>query len=90
MKNCALLRLMLISSIVAFLVGYCAQANAAKPKIRIKFYDFSEQLIDGEIKRPQALYTDTRRRVKFDRLLRLKKDFIKDALLETAKHPVFR
>ena len=90
MKNCALLRLILISGIVAFLVGYCAQANAAKPKIRIKFYDFSEQLIDGEVKKPQALYTDTRRRAKFDRLLRLKKDFIKDALMETAKHPVFK
>ena len=81
---------MLISGVVAFLVGYCSHSQAAKPKIRVKFYDFSEQLIDGVIKKPQALYTDTRKRAKFDRLLRLKKDFIKDALMETAKHPVFR
>ena len=34
---------------------------------RSKFYDFNEQLIDGEIKKPTTLYTDAREKVKFDR-----------------------
>jgi len=61
----------------------------AKPPARSKFYDFSEQLIDGEIKKPTALYTDSRQKVKFDRLLKLKKSFIPD-LFKTAKERVFK
>ena len=54
-----------------------------------KFYDFNEQVIDGEIKKPTSLYTDARQKVRFDRLLRLKKTFIPD-LLKTAKERVFK
>ena len=60
---------------------------AKEPKA--KFYDFSEQLIDGEVKRPTTLYTDAREAVRFERLLKLKKSFIPKLLL-TAKEPVFR
>ena len=56
---------------------------------RSKFYDFNEQLIDGEIKKPTTLYTDAREKVKFDRLLRLKKSFLPD-LFDTAKESVFK
>lgn len=62
-------------------------ALAAEPKA--KFYDFSDQLIDGEIKKPQELYTDARLKVKFDRLLSLKKSFVPSLLL-TAKERVFK
>jgi hypothetical protein len=54
-----------------------------------KFYDFQEQLIDGQIKKPTALYTDARQKVKFERLLKLKKSFIR-SLLSTAKEKVFK
>ena len=54
-----------------------------------KFYDFNEQLIDGEIKKPTTLYTDAREKVKFNRLLRLKKSFLPD-LFDTAKESVFK
>ena len=37
----------------------------AKNRPKSKFYDFSEQLIDGEIKRPTTLYTDARTKVRF-------------------------
>ena len=60
---------------------------AKQPKA--KFYDFSEQLIDGEIKKPTTLYTDARKQVKFERLLRLKKSFL-PKLFDTARDPVFR
>tara|TARA_R100001163_G_scaffold13870_1_gene12860 strand:- start:6585 stop:6848 length:264 start_codon:yes stop_codon:yes gene_type:complete len=62
-------------------------ASAAVP--RAKFYDFQDQLIDGEVKKPTTLYTDARNKVKFDRLLRLKKSFLKD-LFKTAKERVFK
>jgi hypothetical protein len=54
-----------------------------------KFYDFSDQLIDGEIKKPTALYTDSRSEVRFTRLLSLKKTFL-PVLLQTSKERVFK
>ncbi len=54
-----------------------------------KFYDFSDQLIDGSISKPTTLYTDARSKVKFDRLLRLKKSFL-NALFSTSKEKVFK
>lgn len=56
---------------------------------RAKFYDFNEQLIDGEIKKPTTLYTDARDKVKFERLLKLKKSFL-NKLYKTAKERVFK
>ena len=70
-----------------FCTAFLSAASAAEP--RAKFYDFSEQLIDGEIKKPTTLYTDSRQRVKFDRLLKLKKSFLPQ-LFSTAKEKVFK
>ena len=61
--------------------------SAKQPKA--KFYDFNEQLIDGEVKKPMTLYTDSRDRVKFERLLRLKKSFM-GKLFDTSKEKVFK
>jgi hypothetical protein len=72
------------------LVALTATSSPAKgSNVKSKFYDFSEQLIDGEIKKPTALYTDARQKVKFDRLLRLKKSFL-PKLFSTAKEKVFK
>lgn len=71
----------------AFTLGMSGTAMSAEPKA--KFYDFSDQLIDGEIKKPTTLYTDARSQVKFERLLSLKKSFIRDLLL-TAKERAFK
>ena len=72
------------------LVAMMATSSPAKgSNMRSKFYDFSEQLIDGEIKKPTALYTNARQKVKFDRLLRLKKSFL-PKLFSTAKEKVFK
>jgi hypothetical protein len=73
--------------LLLFLLLFSASAMAKSPKS--KFYDFSEQLIDGEIKKPTALYTDAREQVRFDRLLSLKKSFIKK-LFSTSKERVFK
>jgi len=61
----------------------------ADPPQNSKFYDFSDQVINGEIKKPTALYTDSRQKVRFGRLLKLKKSFI-PKMLESAKEPAFR
>jgi hypothetical protein len=41
-----------------------------------KFYDFSDQLIDGEIKKPTTLYSNVRGEAKFSRMLELKKELL--------------
>ena len=61
----------------------------AQSKPKSKFYDFGEQVIDGEIKKPTALYTDSKKKVQFDRLLKLKKTFIPD-LMKTAEERTFK
>lgn len=82
-----------IKSFLLFLLAVSIFATTSivsgKPPERSKFYDFSEQLIDGEVKKPTTLYTDSRQKVKFDRLLRLKKSFL-PKLFETAKEKVFK
>lgn len=71
------------------LPGLLLAQSAPKGGVKSKFYDFSDQLIDGDIKKPTALYTDARQKVKFERLLRLKKSFL-DPMMQTAKEEVFR
>ena len=76
-----------ILAVFAILFPTVTSVHAATPKS--KFYDFSEQLIDGQIKKPTSLYTDARQKVKFDRLLKLKKSFL-PSLFNTAKEKVFK
>ena len=75
--------------IIAFLLilVFANYAFSAQPKS--KFYDFGDHLIDGKINKRTALYTDARTKVKFDRLLKLKKSFLK-SLYTTAKEKVFK
>ena len=66
---------------------FCPEALGSNPKS--KFYDFNEQIIDGELKKPTTLYMDAREKVKFDRLMKLKKSFL-PKLFATAKERVFK
>ena len=82
--------IVIIAIILAvFLRLAVVEASPPKQTNRAKFYDFSEQVIDGQIKRPTALYTDSRQKVKFNRLLKLKKSFVRD-MLDSAKENVFK
>ena len=73
-----------------FLLGMLsARCALAKEPVKAKFYDFSEQLIDGQVRKPHTLYTDVRQAAKFKRLLRLKKSFTRE-LFDTARLPVFK
>ena len=79
-----IIKILVVSALLSVTV-----TEAAGQVPRTKFYDFNEQLIDGEIKKPTTLYTDAREKVKFERLLRLKKSFL-DKLFESAKERVFK
>lgn len=56
---------------------------------KAKFYDFSDQLIDGTIKKPSTIYMESRTRAKFAKLLKLKKSFI-PRLLMTGKEALLK
>ena len=87
-KQTILLGIVIIAAGIMMVMGAIISKAEAKTT-KAKFYDFSEQLIDGDIKKPTALYTDARQQVKFERLLKLKKSFI-PALMDTSKDPVFK
>lgn len=76
-------------SFVVFIFIFLNATAAVAQQPKSKFYDFSEQIIDGEIKKPTTLYTNSRQQVKFDRLLKLKKSFL-SKLFATAKERVFK
>ena len=76
-------------SVVVFLFIFLNTSTAISKQPKSKFYDFSEQIIDGEIKKPITLYTHARDKVKFDRLMKLKKSFL-PKLFDTAKERVFK
>ena len=63
-----------MKKIIIFLLILPFLARANSPKT--KFYDFDDLLINGEYKKPQIMYNDTQAKIKFERLLKLKKNFI--------------
>jgi len=77
---------------IIFTSVFLTAALAAPPhssKTKSKFYDFGEQLIDGQIKKPVGLYSDDRDEARFERLLSLKKTFL-PRLFKTSKNSVFK
>ena len=63
--------------------------NSSKKPTKTKFYNFDDLLINGQYKKPQVLYTDAKQKVKFERLLKLKKDFL-PKLKNTDKDPTLK
>jgi len=82
--------LLIILSTFIYVVVFSQIPNAqGKPPLKSKFYDFSETLIDGEIKKPIVMYNSARGKIKFERLFRLKKSFM-PVLFMTHKEKVFK
>jgi hypothetical protein len=71
------------------LLGSAGVVLAQAKDSKARFYDFSDQLIDGEIKKPTALYMESRSRARFERLLKLKKSF-RPAMIETSKERILK
>jgi hypothetical protein len=91
MKTRSALKRILIATTIGLLV-YCLLLPAwadAKPSPRSKFYNFDEQMIDGQVRKPTYLYINTRDKARFERLLNLKKSFMRK-LFDTSKNPVFK
>ena len=79
------MRLFLI--LVALLVSNLSVAQGKD--VKTKFYNFDDLLINGEYKKPQVLYIDADRKIKFERLLKLKKDLL-PRLRNTQRDPSLR
>jgi hypothetical protein len=77
--------------ILFIFLSFSGVAIAGPPtnKERSKFYDFNDQIVNGEIRRPTALYTSAREKAKFERLLELKKSFL-PRLFKTHRLKVFK
>ncbi len=80
-------KLMAIAMLTVSLGGVAEVASAAEPKS--KFYDFSDQLIDGEIRKPTTLYSNVRQEAKFSRMLSLKKELL-PFIFQARKERVFK
>ena len=76
------------ASFLLIAVSLLLMGSGPKPT-KTKFYNFDDLLINGQYKKPQVLYTDARQKVKFERLLKLKKDFLPN-LEGTKKDPSLR
>lgn len=83
------MRVAIFAVVGLLLIALGTSSALAKKPSKSKFYDFSDTLIDGEIKKPTALYTDVRQQVKFERLLKIRKSFLRN-LFDTAKERVFK
>ena len=81
--------LLILVFLMSVLVPSVSKSDGPKPNTKTKFYNFDDLLINGEYKKPQVLYTDARQKVRFERLLKLKKDFL-PKLKSTEKDPSLR
>ncbi|MFO0748667.1 MAG: hypothetical protein U1F43_23845 [Myxococcota bacterium] len=80
-------KLMTMAFVALTLASSTGRVFAAEPKS--KFYDFSDQLIDGEIKKPTTLYSNVRQEAKFSRMLSLKKELL-PLIFQARKERVFK
>ena len=81
-----------ISTIVAFLGVFLVSSDGllAKKSKKARFYDFSDQLIDGQIKKPTTLYIDSPEHGQNSKkLLNLKRSF-REVLILSAKDPILK
>ena len=81
------MKLKLLSVILVVLAQ--SPVFAQQKSTKTKFYNFDDLLINGEYKKPQILYTDSRQKVKFDKLLKLKKNLL-PKLKDTQRDPALR
>ena len=79
----------LVAAVALALAVAMAAPVMAKRGVKARFYDFSDQLIDGEVKRPSTIWMESRTRAKFDKLLRLKKSF-RQVMIDSSKEPILK
>lgn len=60
-----------------------AMAQGESPDIKYKkktVYDFDDDLVEGELQRPDGEYIDTRRKAKHSSLIKIRENFIPEML----------
>jgi len=65
-----------ILTLILILTFVPIPVSAQNEGTKTKFYNFDDLLIDGKVRKPKVLWVDARQKVKFQRLLKLKKDFM--------------
>lgn len=82
----------MLRRIIAILVVGCfvfgtglalAQEAAPMPDVKYKkktVYDFDDDLVEGELQRPDGEYIDTRRKAKHSSLIKIRENFIPEML----------
>jgi len=82
----------IVTGAVLLALYFCMVSHSfakTRPPEKSKFYDFSEQLINGQVRKPRTFYINVRDKVKFERLLPLKKSFLRQ-MFDTAKERIFK
>ena len=79
----------MLRTLLTIILLSAASTAMAQDETKTKFYNFDDLLINGEYQKPQVLYTDSKKKMKFEALLSLKKQFIK-RLKDTAKDSSLR
>lgn len=60
-----------------------AMAQGTTPDVKYKkktVYDFDDDLVEGELQRPDGEYIDTRRKAKHSSLIKIRENFIPEML----------
>jgi hypothetical protein len=74
----------LVVSCFVFATGLAlAQEAAPAPDVTYKkktVYDFDDDLVEGELQRPDGEYIDTRRKAKHSSLIKIRENFIPEML----------
>jgi hypothetical protein len=83
------MRVILYTFLILFFAISVAFAQEDNSKVKLRFYDFDDIQIIGEHKKPKILYINIRQKVKFERLLKMKKDML-PKILGTRKDPTLR
>ena len=76
--------LMAIALLVPASSVFAQDAESDDGDTPTRFYDFNDMLIDGELMRPEGMFTRARDRARFERLLDLDREFIQE-IEESAK-----
>lgn len=74
----------LMVALVGAALMMSSSAFAQDGETRTKFYNFDDMLIDGQFKKPDIMKEKAREKAGFNRLLKLKKNFL-PKVLETSQ-----
>jgi hypothetical protein len=75
---------------ILLVLGTPSMLSAAPDNAHSRFYDMSGSTIDGEILRPSHQLVQSLGPIKFQRLLRLKRNLMGDHLRKTVRYRTFK